>query len=133
MISATQKLLAQNLKRIRQEKGFSQLYIAEHSGVIASTYSRIETCQVRPNLSTLEKLAEAMQVPMADFFKEEKEVERSVLEKFELLKQMSDYNQNVVEILMDALIQKDQLEQAQEVKVKKRLDMLQAMRGASDL
>ena len=78
-----QNILSENLKRIRKEKKLSQVVIAERSGVITSTYSRVESCQVAPNLSTLEKLAEAMEVPMAEFFREEKKVEATVLDKLE--------------------------------------------------
>ena len=60
-ITTTQKLLSKNLKEIRKEKGLNQNTVSERSGVIASTYSRIESCIVSPNLSTLEKLAEAME------------------------------------------------------------------------
>jgi transcriptional regulator with XRE-family HTH domain len=123
-ITATQKILAENLKRIRKEKQLHQSVVAERSGVIASTYSRIESCQVSPNLSTLEKLAEAMQVPLMEFFREEKRVEPSLLEKLEQLNAMSEYNRNVVEIMIDTLLEKDTLEKAQQVKMKKRLDEL---------
>ncbi|WP_298507470.1 helix-turn-helix transcriptional regulator [uncultured Kordia sp.] len=124
-----QKVLSENLKRIRKEKKLSQVVIAERSGVITSTYSRVESCQVSPNLSTLEKLAEAMEVPMAEFFREEQEVELTVLDKLESIDAMSEYNQNVVTILLDSIIEKDRVEKLQEVKMKNRLVELETIRN----
>jgi len=127
--STTQKLLAQNLKSIRKEKGLSQGQIFERSGVITSTYSRIETCQVSPNLSTLEKLAEALEVSMSEFFKEEEVVDKSIAQKLGTINGMSEYNQNVVGILLDSILEKDKLEKSQKVKMIKRLSELEKIRA----
>lgn len=126
-----QEILSENLKRIRKEKKLSQVVIAERSGVITSTYSRVESCQVSPNLSTLEKLAEAMEVPMAEFFREERKVEVSVLDKLEKIDEMSEYNQNVVTILLDSIIEKDRVEKLQDIKMKNRLAELDTLRNKS--
>lgn len=132
-MTPTQQLLSDNLKAIRKEKGLSQVSISEKSGVIASTYSRIESCQVFPNLATLEKLAEAMEVPIADFFKTEKTIERSIVEKLELLNSLSEYNRNVIEIMIDAILEKDKLEVIQQVKMKKRLIELEHIRNTEEI
>lgn len=124
-----QNILSQNLKRIRKEKKLSQSFISEKSGVITSTYSRVESCQVSPNLSTLEKLAEAMEVTMADFFFEEKKVEEGLLDKLEKIEAMSEYNQQVIHVMLDSIIEKDRIEKLQNVKMKNRLDELEKMRG----
>lgn len=123
-----QEILSQNLKRIRKEKKLSQVLIAEKSGVITSTYSRVESCQVSPNLSTLEKLTEAMGVPMAEFFREEPKIEVTILDKLERIESMSEYNQQVFTVLLDTLSEKDRLEKSQDVKMKNRLVELEAIR-----
>ncbi|MDG5490596.1 helix-turn-helix domain-containing protein [Psychroserpens sp. SPM9] len=123
-ITDTQKLLSENLKAIRKEKGLNQNVVAERSGVIASTYSRIETCQVSPNLSTLEKLAEAMEVPMERLFKQDTHADKTLLEKLEMIKNMEEYNQQILEIMIDTVLEKDKLERTQKVKMKKRLSEL---------
>ncbi|GGI58480.1 helix-turn-helix domain-containing protein [Winogradskyella haliclonae] len=124
-----QNVLSENLKRIRKEKKLSQVVVSERSGVITSTYSRVESCLVSPNLSTLEKLADAMGVPMADFFREAEDVEQSVLDKLEKIETLSEYNQNVVTILLDSIIEKDRVEKLQETKMKSRLEELSAIRN----
>ncbi|MFV0571702.1 MAG: helix-turn-helix domain-containing protein [Xanthomarina gelatinilytica] len=128
-ITTTQKLLSKNLKEIRKEKGLHQTTVAERSGVIASTYSRIETCQVSPNLSTLEKIAEAMEVPMERFFKQDTTAKKTLLEKLEMIENMEDYNRSVVEVMIDTVLEKDKLEKAQQVKMKKRLQELDNIRS----
>ena len=127
-ITTTQRLLSKNLKEIRKEKGLNQNVVAERSGVIASTYSRIESCVVSPNLSTLEKLAEAMEVPMERFFKQDSSVDKTLLEKLELIDNMEGYNKQIVEIMIDTVLEKDKLERTQQVKMKKRLSELDKIR-----
>ena len=127
-MTTTQELLAKNLKAIRKEKGLNQNTVADRSGVIASTYSRIESCIVSPNLSTLEKLAEAMEVPMERFFKQDTTAKKSLLEKLEMIENMDEYNSSVVEVMIDTVLEKDKLEKQQQVKMKKRLDELNRIR-----
>lgn len=126
-----QQVLSENLKRIRKEKKLSQSLVSERSGVITSTYSRVESCQVSPNLSTLEKLAEAMEVPMSEFFQETKKVEITLLDKLERIESMSQYNQQVINVMLDTVIEKDRIEKLQEVKMKNRLTELNKARKIS--
>jgi transcriptional regulator with XRE-family HTH domain len=56
------------LTRIREERGLSQQGLADASGVNKATINQIERGRRSPNLETLEKLAGALAVEMADFF-----------------------------------------------------------------
>jgi transcriptional regulator with XRE-family HTH domain len=56
------------LTRIREERGLSQQGLADVSGVNKATINQIERGRRSPNLETLEKLAGALAVEMADFF-----------------------------------------------------------------
>jgi len=56
------------LTRIREERGLSQQGLADASGVNKATINQIERGRRSPNLDTLEKLAGALAVEMADFF-----------------------------------------------------------------
>ena len=56
------------LTRIREERGLSQLALANLSGVNKATINQIERGRRSPNLETLEKLAGALAVELADFF-----------------------------------------------------------------
>jgi len=56
------------LTRIREERGLSQQGLADVSGVNKATINQIERGRRSPNLETLEKLAGALAVEMADLF-----------------------------------------------------------------
>lgn len=56
------------LTRIREERGLSQQGLADASGVNKATINQIERGRRSPNLETLEKLAAALEVEIADLF-----------------------------------------------------------------
>lgn len=56
------------VKRIRESKGLSQAALANQSGVNPVTINRIEHGESSPTVTTLEKLAKALDVEMGDFF-----------------------------------------------------------------
>jgi len=58
------------VKEIRRRKGWSQKELAEESGVGQDTISGIESGRHEPRPSTLRKLADALDVEVADFFRE---------------------------------------------------------------
>jgi transcriptional regulator with XRE-family HTH domain len=58
------------LREFRRQRGWSQKDLADESGVGQDTISGIERGQHEPRPSTLRKLAEALEVEVADFFRE---------------------------------------------------------------
>ncbi len=56
------------IRRIRKERGLTQRGLAAASGVDQATISQIESGRHRPNLDTLDKLAEALSVGVGEFF-----------------------------------------------------------------
>ncbi len=58
----------QELTRIRNERGWSQQRLSDESGVNKATINQIERGRRSPNLETLEKLADALNVGVGDFF-----------------------------------------------------------------
>lgn len=63
------KRFAMNLKRIREQRKMSQATLAEKAGVSREYIARLETGHHDPPLSTVEKLAEALGVPIARLLK----------------------------------------------------------------
>jgi transcriptional regulator with XRE-family HTH domain len=55
--------LGKNLREARERLGLTQEQVAERSGVQAGEVSRIERRQRDPKVSTLEKLATAVELP----------------------------------------------------------------------
>src|SRR5215207_8413574 len=62
--------LVENVRRMRREKGLSQQELADLAGVGQDSISAIETGKHEPHPRTLRKLANALDVEVADFFKE---------------------------------------------------------------
>lgn len=60
--------LGQRLQALRQARGFSQRALAEMSGLNFNTLSLIENDKSSPNVSTLQQLADALDVPVTAFF-----------------------------------------------------------------
>lgn len=56
------------LRKLREEKGHSLRHLAEISGLAANTLSLIENGKSSPSVKTLQKLAQALGVPLTAFF-----------------------------------------------------------------
>jgi transcriptional regulator with XRE-family HTH domain len=63
-----QKLVAQNLSRIRLAKGMSQEALAEDSGLSRAYVSGVERAKENPTVDVLDRLAHALGVGIRDFF-----------------------------------------------------------------
>ena len=128
-MSTAKEILSENLKAIRKQKNISQQYIAERCDMLASTYNRIENMKVSPSIDTIEKIALAIEVPIAELFQSQNISDKSLVQKLEKINSLSEYNQNVVGILLDSIIEKDKLENSQQVEMKKRLDELKYLKS----
>lgn len=62
------QLLAKRLKEIRAEKGISQEELAYRADMTLSQIARIETVKINPTVSTIFKIARALEVPLSDLF-----------------------------------------------------------------
>lgn len=127
-MTETQKIISENLKAIRKQKKIYQKDIERKTGLLASTYSRIENMEVVPNLASLEKIADALEVPVIELFKSRDVKDKSLLEKLEMISSLSEYNQQVINIFIESIIEKDNLEKSQQVQMKKRLNELENIR-----
>jgi transcriptional regulator with XRE-family HTH domain len=60
--------LGEAIRNIRQAKGLSQGEMQKRTGILRSYLSRVENGHTVPSLATLQRLASAMGVALADFF-----------------------------------------------------------------
>ena len=60
--------LGTRIMQLRTQKGMTQRELSGRSGLAGSYLSRIENRHLEPRPTTLRKIAEALGVPMADFF-----------------------------------------------------------------
>ena len=73
-VSPLEKTVIDNIRRIRQEKGISQLRLSIFCGTSASYIGLMETYKNIPKLSTIERIAEALDVPVLRLFCESNNV-----------------------------------------------------------
>jgi DNA-binding XRE family transcriptional regulator len=57
--------------QIRNQKGVSQRQLSERCGIAGSYLSRIENRHLEPRPKTLRKIADALEVPLAEFFQDQ--------------------------------------------------------------
>lgn len=62
--------MARNLRRLRVERGVSQEQLAIMASVDRAFTGQLERARENPTVDTLEKLADALDVPLRDFFTE---------------------------------------------------------------
>ncbi|SRR5579883_2249674 len=60
--------LGESIRQIRQAKGLSQGEMQKRTGILRSYLSRVENGHTVPSFATLQRLASAMDVTLADFF-----------------------------------------------------------------
>ena len=61
-------LIGDRLRDLREQKHFSQADIEKRTGLLRCYVSRVENGHTVPSLETLAKIAEAMDISLADFF-----------------------------------------------------------------
>jgi transcriptional regulator with XRE-family HTH domain len=69
----TESIVGQQILKLRKQRGLSLRALADLCGISANAISLIERNENSPNVSSLHQLAAALDVPITDFFYEEKE------------------------------------------------------------
>ena len=110
--------IAKHIKNIREKKGMSQKELITAVGLGAPMYSRIETGKAEPSLTTLEKIAKALGVKLADFFEVDDNLEEinsydaSLMEKVKTIEELNPDEKKMVFAFVDALVGKKKLKDA---------------------
>lgn len=65
---AIYRTLGVNAARIRAQRGQSQLFVADRSGVDRSALNKFESGKYNPSVEWLCKLADGLDVPVVEFF-----------------------------------------------------------------
>ena len=110
-------MFGQKLKRLREEKGFSQQSLAEQAGVNKMLISKYETGRSTPSMENLGRIAKALDVTV-DYLVfdnvpskgrvEFKDLE--LLEKFRQAEDLSEEDRKTIKTLVDAIIVKRKVE-----------------------
>ena len=94
--SEIQSRLAENLKRIRKQKKFTQFELAEKAGISDETIKNIELCKTWTSEKTLSQITEALEIDIHSLF-------LPVASTFN--KQISEDNQQIKENIIENLRQ----------------------------
>ena len=69
----TESIVGQQIRNLRMQRGLSLRALAELCGLSANAISLIERNENSPNVSSLHQIATALNVPITDFFYQDKE------------------------------------------------------------
>lgn len=64
----TSEIFIENLITIRKSKGLSQIALAEKAGISIGLIGEIETGNRNPTLTTIDKIAAALEIPVYQLF-----------------------------------------------------------------
>jgi len=107
--------IGEKIKKTRQSKNLAQKEVALALGMDQSQYSRIENGKTDPYFSTIDKIAQALNVQLAELLMEEivfKSVDsydRSLVEKIELIEQLEENERKSIFYIVDGLVSKKRL------------------------
>ena len=71
-----EKRIADKIREIRKNKGFTLVQLGKETGLSKGLLSRIENNQVSPFIATLSKIARGLEVPISIFFEEDESVQK---------------------------------------------------------
>lgn len=103
------------LKKTREVKGLSQKEVAAALNMPQPQYSRIEGGKTDPSFTTLERIANALGVTLAELFDADNlltdvnSYDKSLLEKLKLLDTLDDSEKKSLFNIIDSLIAKKRL------------------------
>jgi transcriptional regulator with XRE-family HTH domain len=110
--------IGENIKRIRVAKNLSQKEVTIASKLDTAQYSRIESGKTDPSVSTLEKIAQALGVSMAELFawgdeiKDVDSIDKTLIEKVTLVDTLPQEERNIIYTMIDAFVGKRKLKSA---------------------
>ena len=110
--------VADRIKSIRKAKGLSQKEVITTIGMGSAQYSRIENGKTDPSVTTLEKIATALGVTMAELFTDDEPLteitttDRTLMEKVQLIERLDQEERQTVFKVLDAFLTKQKLKHA---------------------
>ena len=107
--------ISDNIKHIREAKNLSQKEVITAIGMGAAQYSRIENGKTDPSVGTLEKIAKALGVSLAELFtingdvQEVNSQDKTLMEKVRLMESLSKEENLTIYTILDAFVGKKKL------------------------
>jgi transcriptional regulator with XRE-family HTH domain len=106
--------IGERIKLFRSSKNLSQKEVAASIGIDQAQYSRIESGKVEPTLSSIEKIADALGITVAEFFSQEKPADvnsydKTLVDRLKLLDELEDSERKSIFNIIDIAITKKRL------------------------
>ncbi|MCP4482241.1 MAG: helix-turn-helix transcriptional regulator [bacterium] len=103
------------INKTRKAKGLTQKEVALSVNMDQSQYSKIEKGKTDPSTSTLQKIAKALGISLAellsadDIFKDENSYDKTLMEKIRLVEELDENERKSIFNIIDGLIAKKRL------------------------
>lgn len=127
-MSDIEKIFIENIKHYRAIKNISQGELAERTGIGQGRLSRIENGKVEPGLFTIEKIAEGLEVSASELLMDVSGKNSSFQERVKLIETLSEYDQKLVDALLESFLEKARLTNFNKVNIKNRLAELKRIK-----
>lgn len=108
--------LADNLKRLRKKRGWSQTQLAEQIGSHLSHINRIETGKYNPSLDVIQKLAGVLDVSIDylvsdtdEDFKEIRIEDKGLMERVKLIDALDEEDKTALIRVIDSMLTKKKI------------------------
>jgi len=106
--------IGENIKAFRSIKKLSQKEVALTIGIDQAQYSRIESGKVEPTVSSLKKIADALNISVGDFFSDEKPVDinsfdADLIERLKLMTELDKEDLKSLCHIIDIAVNKKRL------------------------
>tara|TARA_B110000967_G_C18431770_1_gene338905 strand:- start:131 stop:493 length:363 start_codon:yes stop_codon:yes gene_type:complete len=110
--------VAERIKKIRKAKNLSQKEVTAAINMGAAQFSRIENGKTDPSISTLEKIAQALGVTLAELFADDGQptevnsTDKTLMEKVKLMESLEEEEKQTLFTMLDAFVSKKRLRDA---------------------
>jgi transcriptional regulator with XRE-family HTH domain len=108
--------LADNLKRLRKKRGWSQTQLAEQIGSHLSHINRIETGKYNPSLDVIQKLANVFDVTIDylvsdtdEDFKEVRIADKGLMERVKMIDSLDNEDKTALIRVIDSMLTKKKI------------------------
>ncbi len=104
------EILAQNMKRYREAKGWKKSDLARHSGIDASHISNIENGKKRIGLELMEKIALALGIEPFEMIRPYDVGHIGLGEKLSMIEELHPMKKQAIEQMINAFLKEKELE-----------------------
>lgn len=100
--------LGKRIKEIRTAKNLSQKEVAMTIELDRGQFSRIENNKAEPNLSTLKKIAQALDIPLAELFQDDNSYDinsysPALVDRVKIISTLTQKEQETIFFMIDTL------------------------------